>query len=92
MNMNKENTFKVIDKEEFSEFNKILENTCNEVSKIEKTDVGNIFITGVTGFLGAHVLDAFLTSEKGIAYCAIRTEPGLTLENKLLNKLHFFFK
>ena len=85
------NTFKVIDKEEFSEFNKILENTCNEVSKIEKTDVGNIFITGVTGFLGAHVLDAFLTSEKGIAYCAIRTEPGLTLENKLLNKLHFYF-
>ena len=86
------NTFKVIDKEEFSEFNKILENTCNKVSKIEKKDVGNILITGVTGFLGAHILDAFLKNEKGVAYCAIRTENGLTLEDKLLNKLHFYFE
>ena len=86
------NVFNVIDKDEFFEFENILKNTCNKTEKIEKTNVGNILITGVTGFLGAHILDAFLKNEKGIAYCAIRTENGLTLEDKLLNKLHFYFE
>ncbi len=85
------NVFNVIEKDEFVEFENILKNTCNKTEKIEKTNVGNILITGVTGFLGAHILDAFLKNEKGVAYCAIRTENGLTLEDKLLNKLHFYF-
>ena len=88
----KENTtFSTIDANEFEDFNKILDSTCTLPKTFEKDEIGNIFITGCTGFLGAHVLDAFLRKEKGTAYCLIRKEPGLTLENKLVKKLRFYF-
>ena len=80
-----------IDTNEFLGFNTILDNTCNMPQKLESIELENILITGTTGFLGAHVLDNFLKTEKGIAYCLIRTESGLTLENKLIKKLHFYF-
>lgn len=80
-----------INTDDFSNFNNILDNTCLPPDKIEDTPIGNILITGTTGFLGIHILDNFLQNEDGIAYCLTRPEPGLTLENKLLNKLHFYF-
>lgn len=85
------NTFSTIDKNEFLPFDNILNNTCNMPNILKQKNIGNILISGTTGFLGAHVLDKFLKNEKGIAYCLIRPEPGLTLEKKLLKKLHFYF-
>ena len=88
---NETNIFNSIDTSEFAKFNTILNNTCKMPKNLEYKNIGNILITGTTGFLGAHVLDKYLQNEKGIAYCLIRPEPGLTLENKLLKKLHFYF-
>ena len=88
---NETSTYTDIDTSEFLGFNNILDNTCNLPKNIDSTNLGNVLITGTTGFLGAHVLDNFLKTEKGVAYCLVRPEPGLTLENKLLKKLHFYF-
>ena len=52
---------------------------------------GNILLTGATGFLGMHILDSFLKNEKGIAYCIVRNDPGLTAQTKLLQKLNYYF-
>jgi len=52
---------------------------------------GNILLTGATGFLGMHILDSFLKNEKGIAYCLVREEPGLTAQAKLYQKLNYYF-
>ena len=68
-----------------------MENTCKLPEKLERKNVGNIFITGTTGFLGAHVLDTFLKNETGIAYCLIRPEVGLKIEEKLIKKLNYYF-
>lgn len=84
-------TFTSIDTTEFANFNKILDNTCNLPEQIVSKEIGNILITGATGFLGAHVLAQFLKNENGIAYCLIRSEPGLSSQNKLIKKLHFYF-
>ncbi len=79
-------------KEDFSNISNILEMTTKECNNIQKIDIGNILITGVTGFLGAHILDEYLKQvPSGKAYCLIRSELGLTLEKKLLDKLHFYF-
>ncbi len=51
----------------------------------------NLLLVGVTGFLGAHILDSFLKHENGNIYCLIRNEPGLTTHIKLLEKLHYYF-
>lgn len=63
----------------------------NIISSTEKIDIGNILLTGSTGYLGIHVLSEFLENESGKVYCLLRPEKGISLENKLLNKLHFYF-
>ena len=80
-----------IDTEDMNKFDTILQNTINLPKKLDYSSPGNILLTGVTGFLGAHILSSFITNEKGKIYCLIRTEPGLTIEQKLLNKLHYYF-
>lgn len=60
-------------------------------SDITRKNIGNILLTGATGYLGIHVLSEFLTNEPGNVYCLLRPEKGITLEKKLLNKLHFYF-
>ena len=88
---NQKSIFNKVDASGFKKFDTILENTCKLPEKLERKNVGNIFITGTTGFLGAHVLDTFLKNETGIAYCLIRPEVGLKIEEKLIKKLNYYF-
>ena len=77
---------------DFSSLTPLLDKNLVLDTNIKKTNIGNILITGVTGFLGAHILDEYFKQyPSGKAYCLIREEIGLTLEEKLLNKLHFYF-
>ncbi|MCL1884999.1 MAG: amino acid adenylation domain-containing protein [Defluviitaleaceae bacterium] len=47
-------------------------NSIDENVKIQKQSTRDILITGSTGWLGAHVLDEFLSAEQGMAYCIVR--------------------
>lgn len=78
--------------DDFSNLESVLQKNLVVVPNIEKQKIGNILITGVTGFLGAHILEEYLHEyPNGTIYCLIRPEVGLTLEKKLMNKLHFYF-
>ncbi len=60
-------------------------------SNIKKLNPQNILLTGSTGYLGIHVLNDFLENEIGKVYCLLRPEKGISIKNKFLNKLHFYF-
>lgn len=62
------------------------DNTCLKYNKIN-----NILLTGVTGFLGAHILDALLKHNCNKIYCLIRPDNGISIESKVINKLHYYF-
>ncbi len=51
----------------------------------------NIFITGSTGFLGAHILDEYLSTESGIAYCLVRGQNQADSEKRLQDVLRYYF-
>ena len=51
----------------------------------------NILLLGATGFLGAHILDCFLSSSTGIAYCLVRSKDSLDEEERLRKILNFYF-
>ena len=72
------------------DFSEVLNHTLDTV-KINNIKPGNILLTGVTGFLGAHILDSFLKTQDGNIYCIIRKEPGLTADSKLHDKLNYYF-
>lgn len=78
---------------DFSKYDKLLKNNnLNSDIICEKTDVGNVLLTGVTGFLGAHILDSFIKKENGKIYCLIRGKNNMSSKERLFNVLHFYFE
>lgn len=69
----------------------IFEENMTLPNKVEVNKENNMILTGGTGFLGMHILEEFLNKEKGKIYIIIRKDAGLTVREKLLNKMHYYF-
>lgn len=58
---------------DFEKYESVLRcNIIDEMFNPEKMPLGNVLLTGATGFLGSHVLDQFMKAENGIIYCLVR--------------------
>ena len=64
--------------------NSFINGECDE-------NLGNVLLTGATGFLGIHVLRELLESEKGDVYCLVRSKGKLTAEKRLKSLLFYYF-
>ena len=73
------------------QYNQMINDYTRPPKNIVSRNIGNVLITGSTGFLGSHVLEQFLLNETGIAYVVVRPEKGMTLREKFLKKLHYYF-
>ena len=67
------------------------ENTLDALRSGEMRELGNVWITGATGFLGVHVLRAVLQMEKGTAFCVVRGRKKLSAEMRLRSMLAYYF-
>ena len=67
------------------------ENSLDNVDDFTVRDLGNIILTGASGFLGIHILKQFLDTEKGIAYCLIRKGKYKNPEQRLKNMVMYYF-
>ena len=78
---------------DYSQINDLLKkNNLETVINGEIQDsLGNILLTGATGFLGIHVLREILEDETGDVYCFIRANKVLTGEERLKSLLFFYF-
>ncbi len=73
--------------EDFEKYQELLrKNVLDDNFVPEKKSLGNILLTGATGFLGAHVLDALMREESGKIYCLVRGGA-----KKLVEMLHYYF-
>jgi len=82
----RETAFTKNDKIDLEEINSFLAQP-----KLIGRDLGNVFITGATGWLGAHVLDAFLSTQPGDAYCLVRGESPAASHIRLHAMLGYYF-
>lgn len=62
-----------------------------KTSKVLSSFSGNILLFGATGFLGAHILDSFLSNSTGVAFCLVRSKSSLDEEERLRKILNFYF-
>ena len=69
----------------------ILKRNMEIPTKVQNNNLENILLIGVTGYLGIHILQEVLESANSKIYVIIRKEPGMTIEQKLLNKMHYYF-
>lgn len=69
----------------------IMKNDVGFLDKPTRQKIGNVLLTGATGFLGIHILRELLISTNVKIYCLVRPDPSTSPVDKLLHKLHFYF-
>ncbi|MBD5533226.1 MAG: NAD-dependent epimerase/dehydratase family protein, partial [Lachnospiraceae bacterium] len=86
-----------VEKDEISShnYNKVdrilLPNRAKNADLVKKEEVGDILLTGATGFLGIHVLKTFLDSYEGTVYALVRKGKYPSSEKRLMNMLMYYF-
>jgi len=86
-------TAKKESKYDYKQINELLsKNTLNSLINGKMADnLGDILLTGSTGFLGIHVLKELIETEKGNIYCFVRSRGTLSGEDRLKSLLFFYF-
>lgn len=75
-----------------SEFSEVLDrNTLSTFLGGQSQSLGNVLLTGATGFLGIHMLHELLTATDADIHCTLRAKSGLTAESRLRTLLFYYF-
>lgn len=84
---------KPLNGEELSKLNKIVEGFSSSSNSNANFSYKNIFLTGVTGFLGCHILSELLDNSNKIEkiYCSIRQKDNKSIKDRFMEKIHFYF-
>lgn len=53
--------------------------------------LGDVFLTGATGFLGVHILDSLMKRDAGRIYCLVRADSMEGAQERLLQTLRYYF-
>ncbi len=82
----------IIENYDYTMINNLLEkNTFENFAKGKNLELGNVLLTGVTGFLGIHVLYEYIKSEEGTIYCMLRKGKFDTCEERLIDMMNYYF-
>ena len=80
------------DEYDYTEIDKLLKNNSfNRKVKLTRNKFKNVLLTGATGFLGSHILDALLKNTRCNVYCLVRPKDNNDPQIRLLNTLRFYF-
>ena len=86
------NELDIIRNYNYDRINTLLEeNTLENFINGKKEEIGNVLLTGVTGFLGIHVLYECLKSETGTIYCMLRKGGFDSCEDRLADLIRYYF-
>ena len=86
---NNELMFKKV--ENLSENHLEILNNSKNMSKIDKYSPKCVLLIGATGFLGIHILKDLIENESSIVYCLVRNSKITSAEDRLKQKLCFYF-
>lgn len=82
----------VYQKSDFEKYQYIFEKNQIENDFIPvRRNLGNVFLTGATGFLGSHVLGELLEKETGHIYCLVRGENQIKATERLYNIIKYYY-
>ena len=70
----------------------LAENNLRSFIEGARRPLGNILITGATGYLGIHILHEFIENFTGTAYCLLRGRGDISAETRLKHQLFYYFE
>ena len=77
---------------DYTAINNLLQkNTLKAFKQGERQTLGNVLLTGATGYLGIHVLRELIDSDAPRIYCLVRGETQEKAENRLRTLLYYYF-
>ena len=66
-------------------------NQEENAGQVTKEQLGDIMLTGATGFLGIHILKAYLDNYDGKVYCLVRKGKYESMEKRMMHMLMYYF-
>ncbi len=82
-----------ITKFDYSGINNLLSNnTLDSFRKGERQSLGNVLLTGATGYLGIHILQELIHSDAENIYCLVRDKNMDGAEHRLKTLLFYYFE
>lgn len=66
-------------------------NTAQFVDEVVYSDIGDVMLTGSTGFLGIHVLMQIIKHTNSAVYCLVRHSETIDVEQRLKSMLVYYF-
>ena len=77
---------------DFVKYKRIFDgNVVEDNAVFKKKSLGNILLTGATGFLGAHILNELMQKEHGKIYCLVRSNKTDDRRGRLSEILKYYF-
>ena len=77
---------------DYTLINQVLEKGQPDLwESFEEYKLGDILLTGATGYLGIHVLRELIEKETGKIYCLVRSKGELSPEQRLKSQLMYYF-
>ena len=81
-----------IDNSEYAAFVPVLDkNTLNAFRNGERQPIGDVLLTGATGYLGIHILNELLTNYHGKILCPLRSKSGDDPTQRLKTLYFYYF-
>uniref|UniRef100_UPI00405610EE amino acid adenylation domain-containing protein n=1 Tax=Acetatifactor sp. TaxID=1872090 RepID=UPI00405610EE len=78
--------------ERFEKYAPLLErNRIRDKYPAEAVSIKTVLISGITGFLGAHIADALLQDEKCVIYCLVRSKSTEDRRGRFPEMLEYYF-
>ena len=77
---------------DYTAINNLLQsNTLDSFRKGERQQLGNVLLTGATGYLGIHILRELIDSDAENIYCLVRGKDEEAAANRLRTLLFYYF-
>ncbi len=77
---------------DYTAINNLLQrNTLGNFRKGERKALGNVLLTGATGYLGIHILRGLIDSDAINIYCLVRGKSQEKAESRLRTLLYYYF-
>ena len=70
----------------------LAKNTVDSFLKGEKQIIGDVILTGATGFLGIHILYELLKNYNDTVYCLLRGKGEASAQERLQNMFYYYFE
>ena len=81
-----------MDNSEYAAFIPVLDkNTLNAFRNDERQPIGDVLLTGATGYLGIHILNELLTNYNGHILCPLRSKSGEDPTQRLKTLYFYYF-